>query len=201
MPITTPPPILLICREPLKPGRESAYSAIEEETARSAVALGCPHPYLAAECLTGSAEVWWFNGFESAAEQAHVADAYAKNEQWMAALTQNSARKSDCTLALIEALATYREELSAGSRWSPGAGRFLVITMTGSGAPTSGTVFETADGLRFIVTPAPTREVADARRAIAGAESRVLAVRPRWSFPAAEWVAADPEFWQPRVDR
>jgi len=192
--------ILLICREPLKPGREAAYSAIEEETARSAVALGCPHPYLAAECVTGSADVWWFNRFESAAEQAHVADAYAKNEQWMSVLKQNSARKSDCTLGLIEAVATYREELSAGSRWSPGAGRFLVMTMTRSRAPTNGTVFETADGLRFVVTPAATRDVADSTRAIAGPESHVLAVRPRWSFPATEWVAADPEFWQ-RVDR
>jgi hypothetical protein len=23
----------------------------------------------------------------------------------------------------------------------------------------------------------------------------ILAIRPRWSFPAEAWIAADPEFW------
>ena len=196
MRIATAPPILLICREPLKAGRETAYSAIEEDTARNAVALGCPHPYLAAECVVGAAEVWWFNRFESTAEQAQVAEAYEKNEPWMAVLRQNSARKSECTLAPIETPAAYCEELSTGPPWSPGTGRFLVVTMTRGDAQTSGTVFGTADGLRFIVTSAATRDAADSMRMRAGPGASVLAVRPRWSFPADDWVAADPEFWK-----
>ena len=54
--------ILQIVREPLKPGSEAAYYALEEDTAHAAAALGCPHPYLGAESVTGSKEVWWFNG-------------------------------------------------------------------------------------------------------------------------------------------
>jgi hypothetical protein len=196
MPAATPPPMLLICREPLKAGGEAAYSAIETETARMAAALGCPHPYLGAECITGSTEAWWFNGFESAAEKSQVADDYARNEPWMTALVRNSKRKADFTLAPIEMLAAYREELSAGPPWILGAGRFLVMTMTRGDARTSGTVFETHDGLRFIVTPARTREAADSTQALAGPETCVLAVRPAWSFPAKEWIAADPPFWQ-----
>ena len=30
----------------------------------------------------------------------------------------------------------------------------------------------------------------------AGAYARVFAVRPNWSMPAAEWILADPQFWQ-----
>src|SRR5689334_16593057 len=85
-----PPHILQIYRESLRPGSEAAYCAIEEDTARQAATLGCPHPYLGAESITGSREVWWFNGYESPAEQKQVYDDYAKNMRLMAALQQNS---------------------------------------------------------------------------------------------------------------
>ena len=51
--------ILQIYREPLKPGSEDAYRAIEEDTARVCANLKCPHPHLAMESLTGPREVWW----------------------------------------------------------------------------------------------------------------------------------------------
>jgi len=49
-----PPVILQIYREPLKPGRDAVYRAIEEETARVCATLECPHPHLAIESLTGA---------------------------------------------------------------------------------------------------------------------------------------------------
>src|SRR5215471_19204728 len=81
-----PAQILLIAREPLKPGHEVAYWKIEEDTARLSVKLGCPHPYLAAETLTGPKEIWWFNGFASLADNTRVADDYARNLRWTEAL-------------------------------------------------------------------------------------------------------------------
>jgi hypothetical protein len=205
VPAAPPPRILQIVREPFKPGREAAYSAIEEETAQIAAALGCPHPYLGSLSVSGSAEAWWFNGYESEAEPAHVADAYAKNTQLMAALQQSGKRKSSLTLAPIDVFARYRPELSVGIPWLPGLGRFLVITVTRadprSATRSRATVFETEDGVRFVVTPAQTREAADAAHALAGPESYVLAVRPSWSFPATEWIAADPEFWRSSARR
>jgi hypothetical protein len=192
-----PPRILQIYREPLKPGSEAAYRAIEEDTARLSTALGCPHPYLGIESLTGSKEVWWFNGYESSAEQGQVRDDYAKNTRLMAALQQNSKRKANLTLEPSEVFASYRQDLSAGTPWILGHGRFLVITGTRSGRRITGTVFEAADGTRFIITPAGTLEEADAAKALAGQESNVFAVRPSWSFPAKEWIAADSLFWQP----
>jgi len=192
-----PPPILQIYRERLKPGSEAAYAAIETETAQLATALGCPHPYLGAELITGATEVWWFNGFESSAGRQRVADQYASNGRWMAALTRNSERKARLTLDPIEALATYRPDLTVGTPWVLGRGRFLVVSVTKTtDAPLGGTVFESADGARYIVAAAQTREDADAARMPAAAERFVLAVRPSWSFPPEEWIAADPKFWQ-----
>jgi hypothetical protein len=192
-----PPHILQIYREPLKPGSEAAYAVIEEDTARIAAALGCPHPYLAAESLTGAKEVWWFNGYESSAEQKQVYDNYAKNERLMAALQQNGKRKASLTLEPVEMFATYRQDSSAGTPWILGHGRFLVITVTRSNRAIRGTVFEAPDRTRLIVTPAQTRQEADAALAGAGPEANIFAVRPAWSFPAQAWTAADASFWQP----
>src|SRR5260370_9511700 len=64
--VPKPSPILYIAREPLVAGRENTYREIEEETARLSARLGCPHPYLAMDALTGPKEICWSNGFESA---------------------------------------------------------------------------------------------------------------------------------------
>jgi hypothetical protein len=191
------PAILQIVRERLKPSSEAAYRSIEEETARLAAALGCPHPYLGAQSLNNVQQVWWFNGYDSAAEQQQVADAYATNTRLMAALRQNSERKAQLTRAPTEVLAMYRPDLTIGAPWILGRGRFLVIAVAKSDERIAGTVFEAPDGTKFIVNAAHTQQEAEAARAHTAAESHVLAVRPSWSFPAKEWIAADPEFWRP----
>ena len=190
------PPILQIFREPLKPGAEADYRVIEEETARLAVELQCPHPYLGAESLTGPKEVWWFNGFESHDEVKQVEADYENNSAWMAALTRHSKRKSVLTLPPVGVLTKHRADLSHGSPWTVGQGRFLVITRTTGDPAIDGTVFEAPDGTRFIVAAAPTRADAEIKAAAAGQSTQVFAVRPEWSYPASEWVAADPEFWR-----
>jgi hypothetical protein len=196
-PTAKPPHILQIHREALKPGSEAAYHAIEEDTARICEALGCPHPYLGAESLTGPKEVWWFNGYESSAEQRQVYDEYAKNTQLMAALQESSQRKESLTLQPIEVFANYRPDSSDGTPWMLGRGRFLVITVTKSDRQMTGSVFESLDGTRYVITSAQTREQADAAVVAAGPESTIFGVRATWSFPAKEWTAADPLFWQP----
>jgi hypothetical protein len=190
-----PPPILQIHREALKPGSEAAYQEIEEDTARICARLRCPHPYLGIESLTGSKEVWFFNGYESPAEQKRVIHDYAKNAPLLAALEKSGKRKVSLTGKRAELLATYRKDLSHGGPWILGQGRFLVITVTRSHPRIAGSVFEAADGTRFIVLPVQTRSEAEAAAAAAGPETRVFAVRPSWSYPAAEWIAADPELW------
>ena len=115
----------------------------------------------------------------------------------MTALQQNGQRKAPLTLEPVEAIAAWRHDLTVGAPWILGHGRFLVITVTKSVDRIAGTVYEAPDGTRFIVNAAHTREQADAARAQSGANSNILAVRPCFSFPADEWIAADPEFWRP----
>jgi len=57
--------------------REKAYREIEAETPRTGVKVGCPHPYLAMESLTGPNEIWWFNGFDSPEDERQIAEACA----------------------------------------------------------------------------------------------------------------------------
>jgi hypothetical protein len=191
-----PPHILQVFREPLKPRVEAEYDRIESDTARKCAALRCPHPYLALESVTGPREVWWFNGYDSAADQKEVVDAWVRNKAALALLARNSKRKARLTDKPIEVFASYRDDLSAGPPWLIGRGRFLVITVSKNGPRVNGAVFETDDGIRFVIGPARTREEADAAAAGAGAQSRVFAVRPSWSHPAEDWIAADPEFWR-----
>ena len=190
-----PPPILFIAREPLVAGRENEYREIEEETARLSVSLGCPHPYLAMESLTGPKEIWWFNGFDSPDDQGQVAEAYAKNAPFSAALKKNSERKAPVTGKIIEVVAQYRPDLTSGVPWILGHGRFLVIAVTKDRPSSAGTVFQAADGTFFVFSPARTRKQAN-RLAASIPGSRVVVVRPSFSFPAKDWVAADPRFWR-----
>jgi len=192
MTIADPAQILQVVREPIKPGQDDAYRIIEEETARISVVEGCPHPYLAAESLTGAKEIWWFNGYRSTAEQKQLADAYATNTRLLSSLQRQSARKSVLTLKPIELVATYRPEMSGGTPWTVGHGRFLVITVTTRPRTRDGTVFETPDHTYLIVRSSQTREAADR---LAERDSVVLQVRPTFSFPAPEWIASDASFW------
>ena len=195
--LAQPPRLLQIHREALNAGAEAAYDAIETDTARLCAALGCPHPYLALTTVTGPPEVWFLNGFDSPAEQQQVVEAYAKNAPLMTALQRNSAAKRALTATPTDVFAKHLSDLTRGVPWALGTGRVLVITVTTSTQHVDGAVFETAEGTRLIVVPADTRRDAHAAAALAGADSNVLLVRRAWSFPAKEWIAADPAFWRP----
>ena len=127
--VSMPPPILFIAREPLRPGHEAEYRRIEEETARLSAKLGCPHPYLAMESLTGPKEIWWFNGFDSADEQKRVGEAYETNAPFAAAMNKNRERKAPATGKVTQFAANYRPDLTRGAPWIIGRGRFAVIAI------------------------------------------------------------------------
>jgi hypothetical protein len=194
-----PPRLLQIHRETVIPGAEKAYHAIESDTARRCSSLGCPHAYLALQALAEPHDVWFLNGFESASEQQFVIDAYRGNARLMETLTGNGQRKAALTTNPLSVVASYRANLSRGVPWALGDGRFLVITASSTSRTFLGTAFETPDGMRFDVRAASTQADAEAVR-IADSESRVFAIRPSWSFPAREWIAADPVLWK-GVDR
>jgi hypothetical protein len=129
-------------------------------------------------------------------ERQQVYDAYVKNAPLMAGFQKSAKPKAELTLTPIEVFVSYRPDRSAGTPWTLGRGRYLVITRIDRTSRLAGTVFEGTDGTSFVVRSAETREEAEAMKASAGQDTTVLTIRPSWSFPAAEWITADPEFWR-----
>jgi hypothetical protein len=192
-----PPHTLQIYREKLRPGIDAAYREIENQIANDCISLGFPHAYIGIESLTGPKEIWFLNGWESAGEQTRVKEEYSKNSALAKALDRDVKRKADLILEHVDVFADYRRHVGRGAPWSMGTGRFLVITMTKGNARIDGTEFEAADGTKFILTAARTRNEADVKAAAAGSETRIFAIRPYWSKVDWNWVTADRDFWNP----
>jgi hypothetical protein len=190
-----PPRILYIYREFWKQDTQAALNRIEAKGARMCIDLKCPHPYLGIESLTGAKEVWYLNGFTSTGEQKRVAEEY-DSKGLFAAMNQFAQERTPFQSEPgKDGVSNYRPELSHGFPWSMGQGRFLVIAVTKGNPQSDATVFETEEGVRFIVTPAQTLKEAKTRLFSAGPGAKIFAVRPLFSMPAQEWVAADPLFW------
>lgn len=188
------PRILLIAREPVKPGAEAEYDRVESETATLAVKDGCPHPYLALQPLSGAKnEVWWFNGFDSQNELDLVAEAYKTNLAWNAALTKNQKRKELMTGKIVDQL-TDLEPQAHSQPWALGRTHYVVVAINPAALLSGSNVFKGRDGTRYEILTANTRE--EAERVARGKDFVVLEVVPRWSFPAKEWVEGNRELWK-----
>lgn len=188
------PALLLIHREAVPQMHSEEYAVIEAAIARTCRELGCPHPYLALETLSGEREVWFLNGFASVAELEEVSRRYLANASLMSALAEPSRRKAALVQKMGEHLASYRSEQVASTPWAPGRDRYLVIVMGSENMPAAAT-YEAPDGKWFTLEGAPDAETALARSRAAGAIARALAVRPDWSHPAPEWIRWDRDLW------
>jgi predicted methyltransferase len=191
------PAALHITTERITPGREAEYGAIEEHLADACARLGCPNDYLALESEGSPKEVWWLVPYAQEADVDRVAAAYAANEPLLAELRAGTAAKKGTADEPASVLATIRPELGAPLPWRVGMDELVVIAEAlAATAPAS--VFEAQDGRRFALTTAASRAEAHAIAARFGGRARVMSVRPSWSRPAAQWVAANPTLWSRR---
>jgi hypothetical protein len=188
------PRFMYIYRDSLKRGVDSAYRVIEDDGARICAELRCPNPYLALESLSGPHEAWWLNVFATEVDTARVARIYATNRALATALDGVARRKAALIGTPVQGFAVYRRDLSRGPAWSVAGARFVVVTVTRDRRAADGSAWAMADSTVYVLRPVPTRREADALARHANA--RVFAVRPNWSMPAPEWVAADPAFWR-----
>jgi len=188
------PRFMYIYRDSLKRGVDSAYRVIENDGARICADMGCPNPYLALESLSGPHEAWWLNVFATAADTARVVNAYASNRALTAALNVVAQRKAALIGTPVQGYAVYRRELSRSPAWSVARARFIVVTVTGDLRLVDGSAWVMADSTLYGLQPVTNRREADSLARQGNA--RVFAVRPNWSMPAPEWVAADPDFWR-----
>ena len=188
------PRFMYIYRDSLKRGVDSAYPIIENDGAQICADLRCPNPYLALESLSGPHEAWWLNVFTTEADTSRVVKAYASNRALSMALDTIARRKAPLIGTPVQGYAAYRRDLSGSPAWSVVRARFIVVTITRDLRPVNGSAWVMADSTLYVFQPVPTRRDADSLARQANA--RVFAVRPNWSMPAPEWVAADPEFWR-----
>ena len=183
---STAAPVLLIAKEPIKAGSAEDYGRIEAQIAEVSARLRCPHPYLALERTTGSAETWWLNTFESFDHRDRVGQEYAANTPFMKELNRLAGQKKQFTGEVVSVYATYRSDLSHRPWSVTGVRHFAVRVLSG---PEAGAlVFEGDDDLFYSFTPARSDNE------IPGFE--IFAVKPVWSFPDNAWIDADPAFWK-----
>ena len=117
-------------------------------------------------------------------------DAYRRNAPLMDALTRNGQRKAALTTNPLRVVASYRADLSRRAPWTMGDGRFLVVTASSTSPRLLGTVFEAPDAMRFDLRAMGTLADAEAARST-DPSSRILALRPSWSFPALALASSD----------
>jgi len=189
------PELLLIVQEEIRSPHLAQYDELETKIARDCVSLQCPHPYLALVSTTEPKVVWWLNAFASSAEKTRVEDAWQRNTAAMQALNVLGQQKQAFTSKPRTYLTHCRRDLSKAA-WTMAGARFLIVRVTNKRAPVGQSVFTAPDGKLFVFAAATTRQEAEQLLRLAGAGAQLLAVQPRWSLPASEWIAADPEFWQ-----
>ena len=191
-----PPALLQIHLDAIKAGSEASYHALECDAARACADLGCPHPHMAIESISGPPEVWWLNEFASEAHREQVTRDYANQGALMAALAR-IARERPALLDLdVDVLARYDALGTECPAWPIAGARYMVVTVAADDRRLEGAVFESPDGRRFALAPCRTRAQAEAAAARGGPDARIFAVRPHWGMPAKGWIKADPAFWQ-----
>jgi hypothetical protein len=145
-----PPQILEVSRDYLKPDAVAANRKLERRAEDFCRTLGFTHPYLTIESVSGSAEMWYVNGFGSEAEVEKLRREYQQNTKLLAALDNITRQKVPLKrLESTDEFVNYGPDLSRGDPWIIGRGQFFVIVLFDGDPPMNGTVFEMKDG-RFV---------------------------------------------------
>jgi hypothetical protein len=170
-----PPQILYISRDYLKADAVAANRKLERRAEHLCRTLDFTHPYLTIESVSGPAEMWYLNGFDSQAEVEKLTREYQQNTKLLAALNDITQQK----VALkrqgsTEEFAHYRADLSRGDPWIIGRGRFFVIIFFDGEPPLNGTVFEMKDGSKMLVRTAQSSSDAHVLASSAGSTARVF---------------------------
>ena len=170
-----PPQILYISRDYLKADAVAANRKLERLAEDLCRTLGFAHPYLTIESVSGPAEMWYLNAFDSQVEVDKLTREYQQNTKLLAALNHITQQKvalkrQDST----EEFAHFRSDLSSGDPWIIGRGQFFVILFFYGNPPLNGTVFEMKDGSRMLVRTVKSPSDAYVLAASAGSTARVF---------------------------
>ena len=170
-----PPQILEVSRDYLKPDAIAANRKLERRAEDLCRTLGFTHPYLTIESVSGPAEMWYLNGFDSEAEVEKLRREYQQNAKLLSALDDITRQKVSLKrLESTDEFANYRADLSRGDPWIIGRGQFVVIVLFADDPPMNGTVFEMKDGSRMLVRTTQTSPEARDLAASGGPKARIF---------------------------
>jgi hypothetical protein len=181
----TPPPVVEIYREVLRPGGSFAhYRALEDSAARLCRELGCPHPYLGLESVSGVKEVWYLNFFESQSDVDRVGKLYAAVPRLNELLGRFVAEKA----SLVTASNIFaRLQKHPRTRWQLAGARFLVAVVPATSTVGDAANYVDSSGASFAFAFASTRAEANDLVRRLGRNARVLEIKPAWSLPHGSW--------------
>src|ERR1035438_7626542 len=111
------PQILEVSRDYLKPDAVAANRKLERRAEDLCRTLGFTHPYLTIESVSGPAEMWYLNGFDSEAEVEKLRREYQQSTKLLAALGDITRQKVPLKrLESTNEFVNYRADLSCGFR-------------------------------------------------------------------------------------
>ena len=170
-----PPQILEVSRDYLKPDAVTANRKLERRAEDLCRTLGFTHNYLTIESVTGPAEMWYLNGFDSEAEVEKLRGEYQQNRQLLAALDDITRQKVPLKrLESTDEFVNYRPDLSRGDPWIIGRGKFFVIVLFDGDPPLNGSVFEMKGGSKILLRTAQSSSEARVLATSVGSTARVF---------------------------
>jgi hypothetical protein len=129
MPMSGPPPVLVIDREDVKPGHMDTHGRLEARYARALARTSWAPHYIAAQSVSGMPEAWFFAGYDSlAAFQNTVEGAMKSARQQNAEFSQLDVREADELSSARRLIAFYRPELSLNAPANIAQDRYFSIT-------------------------------------------------------------------------
>ena len=123
----TPPPLLVIYREEVKPGRGAAHAVNESAWAQGFAKAGVPQHWLAMTSMAGPTEAWFLSGYASYADFQKAEDAVEGSPSMRAIADKFSAQESDILDRTTSIIAGYRPALSYQANVSLPTMRFMQI--------------------------------------------------------------------------
>ncbi|HEU5400701.1 MAG TPA: hypothetical protein VFU86_05045 [Terriglobales bacterium] len=107
-----PPPIIVLGREEVKPGKFAAHAKLEATWTQAFAKANWPNYTLALTSVTGSPEVWFCNGFTNYEAMQKDGEMMRSNAALMAETDRYAAQEDQYLSDMRRWVLTYREDLS-----------------------------------------------------------------------------------------
>jgi hypothetical protein len=125
--VMPPPPVLMVQREEVKPGRGAAHEATEAAWAKALVRGRSKDFYIGMDALTGPNEAWFILGYASYADMEAKHNEFAANPAFKQEIGKIAQQDGDLLSGTRSYVAAFRKDLSYGSPVELGKMRYFRV--------------------------------------------------------------------------